>query len=944
MSVTLGDVFVFLKGDKTHLDKTIDGAEQKAKSFAGGIASSLNNAFSFALGGFIQQGLNNIALGIQNVGIRAFDAVASNESLRLSLESLAASQIRAADGTISMNDAMTAAVPLAKEMQEWINRVAILSPFGQDTIAKSVQMAQSFKFNSTAAKELIQTLTDSTAATGRSGAAMEQATRAIGQMNLAGVVHKEELNQLSEAGIDYVRVLDQMGVTLGDVTAGTVRADDFIRTLIDTLQGDFAGAAERQATSWAGIKSTFNDIVNIGLRNFFEGILEPLQPLAQKLTDTFSNEAVLSGMRQMGQFIGDLIAPAAEFLAEKLDKLPALIERVSNFIRQLRDELAGLTAGDILAGLEPGLAKMQSDLNTTLDTLAKAHQGTLDQIQADIAAAGEKVGQKMVEIGEKYGPKIAELEERITETAAGFQERLTDMAEAHAKRRAEIEDQITKNTAKLEEKLTELKRDHQRRRQQLVTSLLTAESEEQYLQIQSQIKAEDDKYKEQVDKTKAASVEQKTELEKRLKEEDAAYKKQEARTKRDRDKALADIQEQLSKVSAERAKAEGEVQAAYQAEVDALNNKIAQENAAYEQQQADLKASFAQQMEEFKADTLARAAAIGTGLAAQVAGWVNAFAGGFDRAKTIITDFITNNATPLIGVLIGIGVVLAGGAIIGGLTALAGALAGVSLPILAIIGGLAILYTAWVQNWGDIQGKTQAVLDFLQPYWDRLMLILADFADNILPKLQLAWDTLVLQWQEKIEPALARLLEALGLGQTASMNFETALWLLETVLDAVAAAYTVLSPMIELAGTYLEAQINTLATVVGWFNSLRDAGQSAAKMFRELTDRVVEYGKSLLDIGPKLPDWLTPGSPTPLELGLKGISSAIKSLPDITPKVEMGALRPAFQAVAGPSVTMQQTNYLPAAPAGFDREALLDDIDNRTSGMLAEWVKGLKPS
>lgn len=42
-------------------------------------------------------------------------------------------------------------------------------------------------------------------------------------------------------------------------------------------------------------------------------------------------------------------------------------------------------------------------------------------------------------------------------------------------------------------------------------------------------------------------------------------------------------------------------------------------------------------------------------------------------------------------------------------------------PVGLIAGGIALLGVAWVKNWGDIQGKTQAAIDFLRPGFAQLM-------------------------------------------------------------------------------------------------------------------------------------------------------------------------------------------------------------------------------
>jgi phage-related protein len=79
-----------------------------------------------------------------------------------------------------------------------------------------------------------------------------------------------------------------------------------------------------------------------------------------------------------------------------------------------------------------------------------------------------------------------------------------------------------------------------------------------------------------------------------------------------------------------------------------------------------------------------------------------------------------------------------------------------------------------------------------------------------------------------------------------------------------------------------------------------------------------EFDKLKASIGNlKLPDWLTPGSPTPLELGLLGISDALKTVSISAPGMAAGAANSVTNSVT------KQYNYSPTyggAPASPQRD------------------------
>jgi TP901 family phage tail tape measure protein len=80
---------------------------------------------------------------------------------------------------------------------------------------------------------------------------------------------------------------------------------------------------------------------------------------------------------------------------------------------------------------------------------------------------------------------------------------------------------------------------------------------------------------------------------------------------------------------------------------------------------------------------------------------------------------------------------------VGPITAIVAILGGpLTLAIVGIGAAIAVLVLAWTQNWGDIQGKTQAVINFISPIIDGLGDRLREFGEVILPELAAAWQNL----------------------------------------------------------------------------------------------------------------------------------------------------------------------------------------------------------
>ena len=173
-------------------------------------------------------------------------------------------------------------------------------------------MAMAYGFNTDEAKRLTTAMTDFAAGSGASSYAMDKIALALGQIRARGTLAGQEINQLTEAGIPVREILAKsFGVTTAELVAmqekGLIPADKAIEAIVSSLENDFGGAAARQATTFSGLISSLNDIKSVGLRTFFEGTFQAIQPLVENFVGKFSDPAFMNNLREMGQGIGDFI-------------------------------------------------------------------------------------------------------------------------------------------------------------------------------------------------------------------------------------------------------------------------------------------------------------------------------------------------------------------------------------------------------------------------------------------------------------------------------------------------------------------------------------------------------------------------------------------------------------------------------------------------------------
>lgn len=900
MSVLLGDAVVHITGSDKGLSNSLDSAQRKTQGFISNLGGVLNNAIGVALGNTINAGFAKINQAMRDLAATGIQAVAANERLTLSLESLSASQLRAGDSTISMAQALEAATPIARELLGWINELAIKSPFDQEGVAKAYQTAAAYGFTTTMAKRLTQAEIDFAAATGAGTDAMNRVALALGQISARGTATAQDLNQLREVGAPVQRALESMGKTIDDVSNGLVSASDFTEALVSIMESDFAGAAERQSTTWAGLGSTLSDLMKINVRSFFEGILTPLQPVVAKLVELASSRDVTAALTELGQAISDILRPGLEWLGGVLESLPEKFRNLAGFIRQLRDELSGITAEQILAELPDRIKGIQDQLVKSLDVLAQAHQGTLDKLQASIVSAGDEMAQKLTEISEKYAPKIADINERFSRSIRSIQERITDSEEQSAKRRQDVEKRRVEVSKRLEESLTELKREHERKRRDLVMNMLTAETEEQWLAAKQAIEAEDTKFRESTDKAKTAAAEQKVELESQEAEQEEASRKQTERLKRSLAEEKADREKALQEVFAERDKEIAKVEETHQQAVKALEARIQAENENYQQQVADLKAATDQQLKDTETQAIARAAAIGKGMAHTIATFIKdvqasfnaeGFSGVLDMLIVKAEQWATANQDKLQGFGETIGRGIANGIL--------------AIPVGDLFSGrlseqIRAGIRAYMDIGGEIAGATATGLiegltgvEVSQQITDALANVWRGVIQTIITTLFPSLGVLFAQEQyNQIKTAF----EGMSWGEIGA-----AIW--EGITGGLAEAAGGVRDDVEEAGSDLLDGIKDFFGI-----------DSPSKLFRD-------------QVGAQLAAGLGQG----FQAGMGDVArKAQDALKGLTP----GRLQPALATIR--PVSLQQTNYLPAAPNGFDREGLMNEINQRTLKLLLE--------
>jgi tape measure domain-containing protein len=354
--------------------------------------------FSGTLGNFgnILTGIKS-ALDLAGDAFRAFgglalqglDAISSYERMSVTLQTLAASQLLMTDQATDMAEALAMTSEKGEELLRWTQELAIKSPFTQEGVATAFQMAMAYGFNVEESQRLTQAMLDFVAGTGQTEFAMERISRALGQISQTGKLTGQDMLQLTAVGVPVLQILaDAFGVTTAEVmkmrTDGLIPAQDAIEAIVGWMETNFAGAGERFTESWAGLMGTFEDLKQMGLREFFQGMFDVLQPLAVELSNWIQNEG-MTKFREWGAMLG-------EFTQQIVDRLPAAIAR----IQELK---AAFDTGGMTAVIQVALGDIT--LQDMVDFMDRLDAALADAINAGIESGAFQSS------GDAFGEMIA---------------------------------------------------------------------------------------------------------------------------------------------------------------------------------------------------------------------------------------------------------------------------------------------------------------------------------------------------------------------------------------------------------------------------------------------------------------------------------------------------------------------------------------------------------
>lgn len=242
MAFELGAIIARIKADTSDFKKGINDAKGDLNGFNDFMGRSQTAARGLVAG------LAVAAAGVVALGGVMVKSAASLEQTRIGFEGLIG------DGE------------KAGKLMRDLSKFAAETPFEFPELAKSAKLLMAFGDSAEEVLPHLRIIGDTVSTMGGGAPEIDRVTRAIGQMAAKGKITAEEMNQLSEIGVNGFKLLAQgTGKTEAELRkmseTGTLMAEDMLPILYEQMQKDYGGGMERQSKSLIGMFSTLRDEV-----------------------------------------------------------------------------------------------------------------------------------------------------------------------------------------------------------------------------------------------------------------------------------------------------------------------------------------------------------------------------------------------------------------------------------------------------------------------------------------------------------------------------------------------------------------------------------------------------------------------------------------------------------------------------------------------------------
>lgn len=165
----------------------------------------------------------------------------------------------------------------AEKMLSDLQRFAADTPFELPGLTKSAQKLLAFGFAAQDIIPIMSAVGNAISLVGGGQEAIDGVVRALAQIQAKGKLSAEEMNQLSERGINgWKYIADAMGISIAEVMdlsqKGAINATTAINAVVSGMEKNFVGGMEAMSKTVPGLLSTIKDNVGMVMKEIGDSI------------------------------------------------------------------------------------------------------------------------------------------------------------------------------------------------------------------------------------------------------------------------------------------------------------------------------------------------------------------------------------------------------------------------------------------------------------------------------------------------------------------------------------------------------------------------------------------------------------------------------------------------------------------------------------------------
>lgn len=290
------------------------GAVQSARGTSAAM-DTVSTSIGTAIGITVVNALNTATQLFGNLVGNIISNVAFFEKLTVSVTFYSARVLQAADSTLQLNDAMSAASDEAAGTLLILEQLAVESPFNVQQVSNAYRTAQAFGLSKEAVEGMLPLLIDFAAINNLAPDILNRVSLALAQIQARGKLAAQEINQLANAGFPLRDILsEQLDISKSKLDEllkqGLIPSEDAFKAIIGYLK-QFEGQAEIVTRkTLTGLISRLEDIRTIAAKDIFLPLFQTAVPTIERLTNILGGNEIKAALTIIGEAFGEKLVKA----------------------------------------------------------------------------------------------------------------------------------------------------------------------------------------------------------------------------------------------------------------------------------------------------------------------------------------------------------------------------------------------------------------------------------------------------------------------------------------------------------------------------------------------------------------------------------------------------------------------------------------------------------